>query len=236
MFAARLALFGALAALAAAQEYDYFAHNLVGKTLSSQFTKETDTPVHLDDVQDAVLYSGWPPNQTDLTKFVLGKKSLILTFPGAFVPIKPANALSDYIAKLGELAKLGVTDLIVVCVNDAAVMQAWGDTFSVPKDSKVNVHWMGDYAGSFTYNMDLHNFPVLPYPEQTAETQKAQIESGLVMRTRRAAIYVINDVISAVGESFVPETDPFGNSTPKPTLVDSAIAMITAANLRKTEL
>lgn len=100
--------------------------------------------------------------------------------------------------------------MIVYCVNDAAVMQAWA------KDQKIGLSmllFMADPAGDLTraLNMEMTH----PGPQ----------EKGLFGRCKRHAIYADNGVIKVVRVSEA-EDDPAGDKDPSDTLADSMIPAI----------
>jgi len=118
--------------------------------------------------------------------------------------------IPKYLENQGALRKAGIKKVIVYCVNDAAVMQAWG------KDQKVGLsllQLMGDPAGDLTKALDM---------ELTAE---GPTEKGLWGRCKRHAIYAVDGEIKAIhiAES---EDDPAGDDHPEVTLPDAMLEVI----------
>jgi peroxiredoxin len=108
------------------------------------------------------------------------------------------------------LRKKGIDAVIVYCVNDAAVMQAWA------KDQKASVgllKLMGDPYGSLTKALDM---------ELTAE---GPIGKGLVGRCKRFAMHVDKGVIKQIRISEKPD-DPAGDDDPSLTLADSMLELL----------
>lgn len=100
--------------------------------------------------------------------------------------------------------------MIVYCVNDGAVMGAWG------KDQKVGlsmIQLMGDPHAELTKALSME----LTHPGPTSV--------GIVGRCKRHAIYAEKGIIKAVrvAES---EEDPAGDAAPEVTLVDGMLDAI----------
>jgi len=119
--------------------------------------------------------------------------------------------IPKYLENQSALRKAGIKKVIVYCVNDAAVMQAWG------KDQKVGLsllQLMGDPAGDLTKALDM---------ELTADGPT--IEKGLWGRCKRHAIYAVNGEIKAINIA-ESEEDPAGDKHPEPTLPDTMLEVI----------
>jgi 2-Cys peroxiredoxin 5 len=137
---------------------------------------------------------------------------------------------------------LGVDDVIIYCVNDGAVMEAWAinqgvsttqlelnsngkeeedddddddddDSFS----SSSIIHLFGDPYGEVTESLDM---------ELTAAGPKMK---GLVQRCKRFALYIVNGKveIKRIAEA---DNDPAGDDYPDITLAESMIVAITEFN------
>ena len=108
--------------------------------------------------------------------------------------------------------------MIIFCVNDGAVMEAWAKDQEVD-DSKL-VTLMGDPTGEVTsaLGMELSH----PGPEG----------KGLVGRCKRFAAYLVNGVVKVVrvaeGPGPAGEKDPAGDDFPEDTLAPAMIAAIKA--------
>jgi peroxiredoxin len=57
-----------------------------------------------------------------------GKKVVLFALPGAYTPTCSNAHLPGYIALADKFAKKGVDNIICLSVNDAFVMEAWGQT------------------------------------------------------------------------------------------------------------
>ena len=106
--------------------------------------------------------------------------------------------------------------MIIFCVNDGAVMEAWAKDQEVD-DSKL-VTLMGDPTGEVTsaLGMELSH----PGPEG----------KGLVGRCKRFAAYLVNGVVKVVrvaeGPGPAGEEDPAGDDFPEPTLAAAMVSEI----------
>ena len=66
------------------------------------------------------------PNAFEVEKLVAGKKIVIFALPGAFTPTCSAKHVPGYVEKFDALKSAGIDEIWCVSVNDAFVMQAWG--------------------------------------------------------------------------------------------------------------
>ena len=57
-----------------------------------------------------------------------GKKTVLFAVPGAFTPTCSAKHLPGFVEKLNDLKAKGVDQVACMSVNDAFVMQAWGES------------------------------------------------------------------------------------------------------------
>lgn len=112
---------------------------------------------------------------------------------------------------------LGVSEVLLYCVNDGAVMRAWA------KDQKTNgtmVTMLGDPLGEFTEACGME----LAHP--------APHSKGLVRRCKRWAMYVVNNVVEYVAVSEA-ENDPAGDNFPEATCAPAMIEAIRAVEARR---
>ena len=100
---------------------------------------------------------------------------------------------------------MGIDEVIIYCVNDGAVMSAWGESQGVSEDSILKL--MGDPTSSVTkaLNMELiHEGPQ---------------SVGLVGRCKRFALYVEDGVVKILRVAEAPN-DPAGDDFPDITLAE----------------
>jgi 2-Cys peroxiredoxin 5 len=109
-----------------------------------------------------------------------------------------------------KLKEAGIDEVLVYCVNDPAVMQAWS------ADQKVDgkfVKFYADPAGSLTTALDMEMTDPRP---QTV---------GIVGRCKRHALIVADGIIKyfAVSEA---DDDPAGDSDPSATVAEAMLKAI----------
>jgi 2-Cys peroxiredoxin 5 len=73
------------------------------------------------------LNEGNPRTSVDPAAAFATGKVLIFGVPGAFTPGCDKTHLPGYVADYDKFAAKGITQIACVSVNDAFVMQAWGD-------------------------------------------------------------------------------------------------------------
>jgi len=106
--------------------------------------------------------------------------------------------------------------VIVYCVNDGAVMNAWAQDQEVPESSIIKM--MGDPYAALTksFGMEL--------------THDGPIGKGLVNRCKRHALYVVDGQVKIVRVA-EKDDDPAGDDFPDETLAETMIEAI--KDLRK---
>ena len=115
--------------------------------------------------------------------------------------------MPGYLAKQAELKAKGVSDVIVYCVNDSAVMDAWA------KDQKVDGSMLSFYEDSAS----------LLTKEIGMELTDSRVMAALGNpRCKRHAI-IVDDM--EVKEVFVAaaEDDPAGDGKPESTFVENVL-------------
>ena len=78
------------------------------------------------------------------------KKVVLFAVPGAFTPTCSAAHLPGYVVSADELKAKGVDEIICLSVNDAFVMQAWGES-----QNAENIMMLADGDGSYTKALGL---------------------------------------------------------------------------------
>jgi peroxiredoxin len=85
------------------------------------------------------------------------KRVVLFAVPGAFTPTCSEAHLPGYVVLADEFKILGIDTIACVSVNDAFVMQAWGEAQNASE-----IMMLGDGDGSFTQalglEMDTANF------------------------------------------------------------------------------
>ena len=156
---------------------------------------------------NVVLDKGFPPKKMPLSEIIGGKKVVLVGLPGAFTPTWSSQQVPGYLAKQAELKAKGVSDVIVYCVNDSAVMDAWA------KDQKVEgsiLSFYGDSASLLTKEIGM---------ELTDSRVMAALGNP---RCKRHAIIAddmeVKEIFVAAGED-----DPAGDGKPESTFVDNVL-------------
>ena len=111
------------------------------------------------------------------------------------------------------LKAAGIDEVIVYCVNDAAVMTAWADDQGV--DGSM-IKFLGDPSGAFTDATDMKM------------THPGPPSVGIIGRCKRHAMYIVDGIVKAVSISEGPD-DPAGDDDPSATLAEAMLATVTAA-------
>ena len=169
------------------------------------------------------LHHGFPPETIKLDDRLKGKNVLIVGLPGAFTPTWSSRQVPGYLAKQGDLQKLGVDDIIVYCVNDGAVMAAWATDQKVAslKDSEDDpskiLHLYADPYGLVTTALGMEL------------THKGPKMKGLIGRSKRFAMYVVDGKVEIfkVAEA---KDDPAGDDKPDITLAEAMMHEIKKYN------
>lgn len=102
--------------------------------------------------------------------------------------------------------------MIVFCVNDPAVMQAWADDTGIGGSM---VSFYADPAREFTSAIGMEmNHPGPP-------------SVGIIGRCKRFALYVVNGTVKVVAVSEGPD-DPAGDEDPSASLAEGMLEKIAA--------
>ena len=87
--------------------------------------------------KDSITSCGVPQTY-DASKEFAGKKVVLFAVPGAFTPGCSVRHLPGYIEHLDEIKGKGVDVVIVIAMNDAWVMSAWGKANGIKHDKIVS--------------------------------------------------------------------------------------------------
>jgi len=119
------------------------------------------------------------PNAFSVHERCKQKKVVIFGLPGAFTPTCSGRHVPGYVAAAQDLADAGVDEVLCVSVNDAFVMNAWGNALQVGG----TVSMIGDGNGTFTQALGL------------AQDLSAR---GMGLRSQRYALLVEDLVVKRV--------------------------------------
>ncbi len=106
-----------------------------------------------------------------------GKKVVLFALPGAYTPTCSAAHLPGFVVHADALFARGVDRIVCLSVNDAHVMQAWGEVNNVDD----NIMMIADGNCDFTRAVGL---------------ELDRTESGMGMRSQRYAMVVDDGVVS----------------------------------------
>ncbi|WP_051334091.1 peroxiredoxin [Mesorhizobium sp. WSM3224] len=134
--------------------------------------------------------------------YFTGKRVILFSLPGAFTPTCSTYQLPDFEKLYDEFEKEGIDAIYCVSVNDAFVMNAWGNALGLRK-----VKLIPDGSGEFTRKMGM---------------LVAKHNLGFGMRSWRYAAVVNDGVVEQwfEEEGFADncDTDPYGVSSPQTVL------------------
>ncbi|MDI9408237.1 MAG: peroxiredoxin [Candidatus Pacebacteria bacterium] len=82
------------------------------------------------------------------------KKVVVFGLPGAFTPTCSNKHLPGYVKQAEQFAGHGVDEIVCVSVNDAFVMQAWGDSQKVGGKIRMLADGNGDFARALGVEVD----------------------------------------------------------------------------------
>lgn len=131
---------------------------------------------NLPDVTFSLRENGEGSNPTTAELFA-GKKVVLFAVPGAFTPTCSQAHLPGYISLADKFQAKGVDSIICLSVNDAFVMEAWGQN-----QNAEHVVMLADGGAEFTQAIGL------------------QMDSGTFggIRSRRYAMLVENGKVTAL--------------------------------------
>ena len=128
-----------------------------------------------------------------------GKKNILFSLPGAFTPTCSTFQLPDFEDLHDEFCKNGIQEIFCISVNDAFVMNKWGESQNINK-----VKLIPDGSGEFTRRMGM---------------LVAKDNLGFGLRSWRYAAVIENKKIinwfEEPGISDNYEDDPYGETSPQ---------------------
>ena len=111
------------------------------------------------------------------TELFANKKVVLFAVPGAFTPTCSAAHLPGYVLSADQLKAKGVDEIICLSINDAFVMNAWGEAQNAD-----NIMMLADGDGSYSKALGL--------------TMDTAAFGGL--RSQRYAIVIDNGVVASL--------------------------------------
>jgi 2-Cys peroxiredoxin 5 len=99
----------------------------------------------------ATLHETNPRDAVDVAALTAGKTVVLFAVPGAFTPGCSKTHLPGYVEQADALKAKGVDAIVCVAVNDAFVMQAWGEAHGATG----KVRMLADPQAAFTRALGL---------------------------------------------------------------------------------
>ena len=97
------------------------------------------------------LHETNPGDKVDLAALSAGKTVVLFAVPGAYTPGCSRTHLPGYVEQADAIKGRGVDEIVCVSVNDAFVMQAWGEAHG----ASGKVRMLADPQASFTRELGL---------------------------------------------------------------------------------
>ena len=94
------------------------------------------------------------PEKTTTHEVLGSGKTVLFAVPGAFTPTCSARHLPGFVEKADALRAKGVDRIACTSVNDAFVMQAWGEQAGAGEDIVMLADGNGDLARALGLTMD----------------------------------------------------------------------------------
>jgi len=181
---------------------------VAGATFGSQTTLAFAAPSKVPSVE---VMQGFPDvEKINVAEYCAGKNVIIVGLPGAFTPTWSSTQVPGYLENQEALKEAGVEEVIVYCVNDPAVMQAWGDDQGI-KGSFVT--FVADPAADLTKALDMEM------------THPGPPSVGIIGRCKRFAIHAVDGEIKTVRVSEA-EGDPAGDDDPSASIAEGMLEAI----------
>lgn len=136
------------------------------------------------DVQVTEMVGG-KPTQVSLAELSKGKRVVLFAVPGAFTPTCHAKHLPGFVEHADAIRAKGVSDIFCLSVNDAFVMNAWGEASNVGAKVRMLADGNGTLTKALGLEMDGSGF-------------------GMGQRSKRYAMIVRDGTV----EALLPEPGP----------------------------
>ncbi|TXH65988.1 MAG: peroxiredoxin [Thermomonas sp.] len=127
-------------------------------------------------VPEAVLqYIDGGVQKIDTLTLFEGNKLVLFAVPGAFTPTCSERHLPGFVEHFDEFQRRGI-GVACMAVNDAFVMQAWGESQHVPQGLRMLSDGNGDFTRQLGLEMDASAF-------------------GMGTRSKRFALFAENGIV-----------------------------------------
>ena len=94
------------------------------------------------------------PQPVETDDYFAGRKVALFSVPGAFTPTCSARHLPGFVERAEEFRGKGVDEVACVSVNDAFVMQAWGQQAGAEGKVTMLADGNGDFAKAIGLSLD----------------------------------------------------------------------------------
>lgn len=113
-----------------------------------------------DKLPKAALVKATPdgPQPVDSEEYFGGRRIALFSVPGAFTPTCSARHLPGFVDKADEMKAKGIDEIACIAVNDAFVMQAWGESAGAGGKVTMLADGNGDFARALGLTMDGSKF------------------------------------------------------------------------------
>lgn len=98
------------------------------------------------------------PQPVQASDYFAGKRVALFSVPGAFTPTCSAKHLPGFVERAEELRAKGVDEIACTAVNDAFVMQHWGQASGVDGRVTMLADGNGEFAEAIGLTMDGSGF------------------------------------------------------------------------------
>src|SRR5688572_14304039 len=131
-----------------------------------------------DKLPKATLVKATPdgPQPVDSEDYFSGRRVALFSVPGAFTPTCSARHLPGFVDKADEFRGKGVDEIACVSVNDAFVMQAWGEQAGAEGKVTMLADGNGEFARATGLTMNGEKFGM----GQRGSRWSAIVDDGIV--------------------------------------------------------
>lgn len=98
------------------------------------------------------------PEAVDLGAYFAGKTTALFAVPGAFTPTCSARHLPGFVDQAEALKAKGIDQIACVSVNDAFVMQAWGESANATDTVDMLADGNAEFTKALGLTMDASGF------------------------------------------------------------------------------
>eukprot|EP00658_Telonema_sp_P-2_P017007 TRINITY_DN16585_c0_g1_i4.p2 TRINITY_DN16585_c0_g1~~TRINITY_DN16585_c0_g1_i4.p2 ORF type:complete len:197 (+),score=44.56 TRINITY_DN16585_c0_g1_i4:177-767(+) len=165
-----------------------------------------------DTIPDVSIQTGFPPEPVVMKERLAGKNVIVVGLPGAFTPTCSGQQVPGYLAAQDALKAKGIDEVVVVCINDGAVMNAWADDQGVGRDGVgTPINFLADPHGALVDAMGMR---------MNHEGPQHKFGQG---RSKRYGAFFQDGVLKVLNVSEA-EDDPAGDANPSSSLVENMLA------------